>query len=78
MQANCRAAAAGRNQQLDGLRGYAALVVVVFHTILGIDPSQITRILYEDFSKIDNTYGRVTKVMLKLFIGETAAVISSC
>ncbi len=75
MQANSRAATAGRNQQLDGLRGYAALVVVVFHTILGIDPSQVNRILYEDFSKIDDPYGRVTKVALKLFSGETAVVI---
>jgi hypothetical protein len=75
MQANSRAATAGRNQQLDGLRGYAALVVVVFHTILGIDPGQINRILYEDLSKIDGLYGRFTKVALKLFSGETAVVI---
>ncbi|MGM4986939.1 acyltransferase family protein [Tardiphaga sp. 841_E9_N1_2] len=77
MQSNAPAAPlnTNRNNQLDGLRGYAALVVVVFHTILGIDPTQISRILYESILKIDDTYGRATKIVLKLFNGETAVVI---
>jgi peptidoglycan/LPS O-acetylase OafA/YrhL len=77
MQSNAPAAPldTNRNNQLDGLRGYAAVVVVVFHTILGIDPTQISRILYESILKIDDTYGRATKILLKLFNGETAVVI---
>lgn len=34
-----------RNAQLDGLRGYAAFVVAIYHVITGTEPSLITRIL---------------------------------
>jgi peptidoglycan/LPS O-acetylase OafA/YrhL len=64
-----------RNAQLDGLRGYAALFVVVFHSILGVDPSQIDRILYANWSGLQSRYDIFTKITLKVFDGEAAVVL---
>jgi peptidoglycan/LPS O-acetylase OafA/YrhL len=64
-----------RNHQLDGLRGYAAIMVSVFHTILYTDESLMPRIVYGDVSKLPDAYSWFAKVVLKLFSGETAVFI---
>lgn len=64
-----------RNHQLDGLRGYAAVMVSVFHTILCIDETLIPRIVYGEVSKLPDAYSWFAKVILKLFSGETAVFI---
>jgi peptidoglycan/LPS O-acetylase OafA/YrhL len=46
----------GRNHQLDGLRGYAAVMVSVFHTILYTDETLMPRIVYGDVSKLPDAY----------------------
>jgi peptidoglycan/LPS O-acetylase OafA/YrhL len=66
---------APRNLQLDGLRGYAAMAVVVFHAILGIDSTQIQRILVPSFQNVDGTYERLIKFGLAIFNGEAAVII---
>ncbi len=64
-----------RNHQLDGLRGCAAVMVSVFHTILCMDETLIPRIVYGDVSKLPDAYSWFAKVILKLFSGETAVFI---
>jgi peptidoglycan/LPS O-acetylase OafA/YrhL len=64
-----------RNHQLDGLRGYAAVMVSVFHTILCMDETLIPRIVYGEVSKLPDAYSWFAKVILKLFSGETAVFI---
>jgi peptidoglycan/LPS O-acetylase OafA/YrhL len=65
----------GRNHQLDGLRGYAAVMVSVFHTILYTDETLMPRIVYGDVSKLPDAYSWFAKFILKLFSGETAVFI---
>ena len=64
-----------RNHQLDGLRGYAAVMVSVFHTILCMDETLIPRIVYGEVSKLPDAYSWFAKVVLKIFSGETAVFI---
>jgi peptidoglycan/LPS O-acetylase OafA/YrhL len=64
-----------RNEQLDGLRGFAAVAVAVYHSILGVDISQIQRILQPSIQHIDGVYGKMSKIVLAIFNGETAVVI---
>ena len=68
-------APAARNLQLDGLRGYAAVSVAIFHTILGMDETLIPRIVYGRISDFSDTYSWFAKIVLKLFSGETAVLI---
>lgn len=63
-----------RNHQLDGLRGYAAVAVAVFHTILSMDETLI-RIVYGALSKLPDAYSWFAKIILKVFSGETAVFI---
>lgn len=64
-----------RNDQLDGLRGYAALAVVFFHSILGPEPDMVRRVLYRDFSELGTWYDVWAKLTLKIFSGQSAVVI---
>lgn len=66
---------AARNQQLDGLRGYAALSVAIYHTILGMDLSQIDQILRPSIQDISGAYAKTTKIVLAFVNGETAVVV---
>jgi peptidoglycan/LPS O-acetylase OafA/YrhL len=65
----------GYKPGLDGLRGIAALSVAIFHTILGIDGSQVDRILYKPFLQLTGAYDQATWIVLKTFNGETAVAI---
>ncbi len=64
-----------RNDQLDGLRGYAALVVVFFHGVYGIDQVLVERVLYQHFSEIGGPYDGMAKAWLTIMNGHTAVVI---
>ena len=61
-----------RNHQLDGLRGYAAVAVCIFHTILSMDETLVPRILYGSFLNFEDEYSWFAKIVLKLTSGETA------
>ncbi len=63
-----------RNHQLDGLRGYAALAVVFFHSIF-FDPTMAGRVLGRDFSELKDWYDLLAKLLLIIFNGQTAVVI---
>lgn len=65
----------GYKPGLDGLRGIAALSVAIFHTILGIDGSQVDRVLYKPFSQLTGAYDQATWIVLKIFNGHTAVAL---
>lgn len=64
-----------RNTQLDGLRGCAAVAVVVFHSILDRDPTLNERIIRPTFQEAQGLYDLVTKLVFMLVSGETAVVL---
>src|SRR3954451_14027495 len=64
-----------RNDQLDGLRGYAAIAVVLFHSILGPDPTMVGRVLYQNYSNIGNRSDAWGQLALTVTNGQTAVVI---
>ncbi|CAN5484483.1 acyltransferase [soil metagenome] len=61
-----------RNAALDGLRGYAALVVAIFHSIIGVDQSVVQRALNQDFSSLAGAYDQLNWIMLRIFNGGPA------
>lgn len=65
----------GRNEQLDGLRGFAATFVAVSHTVLGMKESQIQTILYPTIQSLSEPYALATKLVLILFPGDVAVSI---
>ncbi len=66
---------ATRHTQLDGLRGYAAIAVVIFHTILDRDPTLNERIVRPPLQAAEGLYDIVTKLVFMLVSGETAVVL---
>lgn len=64
-----------RNKHLDGLRGYAALAVLVFHSILMLDNYIVTDVLYTPIYQIKETYFKLTRFFLLIFNGHTAVNI---
>src|SRR3954452_10985879 len=67
--------AEARIDQLDGLRGYAAIAVVLFHSILGPDPTMVGRVLYQNYSKLGSWSDAWAKLALTVTNGQTAVVI---
>jgi peptidoglycan/LPS O-acetylase OafA/YrhL len=63
-----------RKIELDGLRGYAAIVVVICHSILGLDTTQIERIVRGQWSSLSFSES-TTKIVLKIFDGEAAVML---
>ena len=61
--------------QLDGLRGYAAIAVVVFHSILDRDPTLNQRIVRPPIQDAHGFYDVVTKLVFMVVSGETAVVV---
>jgi peptidoglycan/LPS O-acetylase OafA/YrhL len=64
-----------RNDQLDGLRGYAAVAVVIFHAVLGLDPTLVPRVLRANFTELSGWYEFFAKFILEASSGETAVCI---
>lgn len=60
---------------MDGLRGYAAAAVVVYHSIMGCDPTQDERIVQPTIQEIHGLYDMATKLVLMVVSGEAAVVI---
>jgi peptidoglycan/LPS O-acetylase OafA/YrhL len=60
---------------MDGLRGYVAIAVVVFHSILDRDPTQNARIIRPTFQEAHGLYAMVTKLVFVVVNGETAIVL---
>lgn len=63
-----------RKIELDGLRGYAAIIVVFYHSVLGVDVTQIERIMRGSWSSL-GAYDAATKIFLKLFDGDLAVTL---
>jgi len=59
---------------LDGLRGYAAIIVCFFHAILHIDTTAVDRILSPAIDKI-GTGDLLLKIVLMFFNGTTAVML---
>lgn len=62
-----------RRESLDGLRGYAALAVAIFHGILHFDVSQVERVLYPPLNLVEAS-DMPAKLLLILFNGESAVI----
>lgn len=65
----------GRNDQLDGLRGYAALSVVFWHAMLSADPINNARIKSTPLSKLSDVSDIGAKLALSIINGETAVIL---
>ena len=65
-------AAPQRNEQLDGLRGYAALAVVYFHSILALDPELLSTLSQFGYFDAANASDLLSKLTLDIFNGLTA------
>ena len=59
---------------LDGLRGYAAILVTFYHAILHLEPALIARVLSPAIDKIDKP-DLWTKLVLMLLNGSTAVLL---
>jgi len=64
-----------RNKQLDGLRGYASVAVVIFHCVLDRDRTFEHRIVRPAFDEIHGIYNLVSKLVFIVLNGEAAVVL---
>lgn len=60
---------------LDGIRGYAAFAVLVYHSILIYDAGLITNVLNLPIQYIPDIYNKLVKVALVIFDGPTAVMV---
>jgi peptidoglycan/LPS O-acetylase OafA/YrhL len=60
---------------MDGLRGYAAIAVIIFHSILDRDPTQNLRIVRPTIQEAHGLYDVVTKLVFMVVSGETAVIL---
>lgn len=64
-----------RNEALDGLRGYAALAVAVFHTVMNVDLGLIERVQQQGFASLAGFYDQLNWIVLRTFSGSIAVAI---
>ncbi|MES2152509.1 MAG: acyltransferase [Pseudomonadota bacterium] len=64
-----------RSHALDGLRGFAAAAVVVYHAILHNDLALMERVLYRPIQAVASVDDLLAKLMLLLQNGETAVYV---
>ncbi|WP_342117208.1 acyltransferase family protein [Pseudoduganella sp. OTU4001] len=64
-----------RAPALDGLRGFAAAAVAIYHAILHNDLSLIDRVLYQPIQAAADSQNLWAKIALTIFHGETAVLI---
>lgn len=64
-----------RLSALDGLRGYAAFMVVFFHSILEIKPTLMDEVLRKPVYALNSVYDFWVKIFLILFNGQAAVVL---
>lgn len=73
MQASRRSSiSSDRTKSLDGLRGFAAAIVVLYHSIIGPNERVVPEILYRSLQDQHTTYTVALKVALALLNGELA------
>lgn len=65
----------GRIQSLDGIRGYAALCVLVYHAILAFDSGMIERVLHKPLIGMTTAYDVWAKLWLTALSGEAAVIL---
>lgn len=61
-----------RSTALDGLRGWAALLVLFYHSILALDPALIERVLARPIGRQDTPGDATAKLVLVVLNGEVA------
>ncbi|TWB17107.1 acyltransferase family protein [Nitrospirillum bahiense] len=64
-----------RNKAFDGIRGYAALIVIVFHSILGFNMGFVSDSLFAPLLSIPDAYHIFVKFLISTFSGHTAVDI---
>lgn len=64
-----------RSTALDGLRGWAALSVLFYHSILALDPTLIERVLVRPIQHLDTPGDAAIKAALVVLNGEVAVSI---
>ena len=60
---------------MDGIRGYAAIAVTIYHAILFFNNSLVNDVLYKPIQEIDDLRLLFSKLLLILFNGETAVIL---
>lgn len=65
----------GRYEALDGIRGYAALMVIVYHCLLALDPQIWHKFDKLSILEVENLNDFFSKLALTAFNGDAAVVI---
>jgi peptidoglycan/LPS O-acetylase OafA/YrhL len=66
---------ANRSRALDGLRGYAALIVLPFHMITGLEQGMVQRVLHPPAYELGSWHDAGLKLCLTLLNGQAAVCL---
>lgn len=64
-----------RFSSLDGIRGYAAIAVVIYHCMLSLDPKILYRLNSLSIYQVDNIKDLISKILIAVFNGDAAVVL---